>query len=415
MPRPSRVTQLKQTHKNFSWPTYTDVINVVSERDYRHVSGGVGDGNRDKWNSYEYRYALQTGHIRGEAYRYALVDNSHMGLSLVTNKGIAWVGAGGWAPPGDLLTEATDVCNRKVYARLKNARNQWDFAVTLGEARETASHLAGTAGSLVRGYRSLRRGDVPGAWRHLVGSRRVPDDQRAHFGDIVARRGSKDAANAWLEVSYAWLPLLGDIDNAAQYLAKKRVLGQTRPFRLRVKHVVEQEGTYLTPVPAQVGSFQTLERWKNFASASITYDVVPNFHRNPTLNELGFTNPWSVAWELLPLSFVVDWFVNVGEVLHSLHEFNQWKVVRGIQGVKAGYVRESSLSKAWARYTAQAGSYDLASEQRNNVKLVQSTFRRTTLSTLPTALPLRILVDNPFDLKNGQLASAAALLRQTFK
>lgn len=39
---------------------------------------------------------------------------------------------------------------------------------------------------------------------------------------------------------------------------------------------------------------------------------------NPNLyeaNRLGLTNPAAVAWEVVPFSFLIDWFVNVGEVI----------------------------------------------------------------------------------------------------
>jgi hypothetical protein len=36
---------------------------------------------------------------------------------------------------------------------------------------------------------------------------------------------------------------------------------------------------------------------------------------------MGLTNPAVVAWELVPFSFVVDWFVNVSEFLGQFDEF----------------------------------------------------------------------------------------------
>ncbi len=46
---------------------------------------------------------------------------------------------------------------------------------------------------------------------------------------------------------------------------------------------------------------------------------------NPNLflaSRLGLTNPAAVAWELVPYSFVVDWFVNVGDYLNQFSEFH---------------------------------------------------------------------------------------------
>lgn len=42
-------------------------------------------------------------------------------------------------------------------------------------------------------------------------------------------------------------------------------------------------------------------------------------------SQLGFVNPAVVAWELVPFSFVVDWFVNVGDVLSSYTDFLGFK------------------------------------------------------------------------------------------
>jgi hypothetical protein len=39
------------------------------------------------------------------------------------------------------------------------------------------------------------------------------------------------------------------------------------------------------------------------------------------MNQMGFINPASIAWEAVPFSFVVDWFANVGQVLNSATDF----------------------------------------------------------------------------------------------
>jgi hypothetical protein len=40
-------------------------------------------------------------------------------------------------------------------------------------------------------------------------------------------------------------------------------------------------------------------------------------HWDQTANRLGLTDPVSLLWEVIPYSFVIDWFVNVGDFLHA--------------------------------------------------------------------------------------------------
>jgi hypothetical protein len=40
-----------------------------------------------------------------------------------------------------------------------------------------------------------------------------------------------------------------------------------------------------------------------------------------SLEQLGLANPAALAWEVVPFSFVVDWFVNVGDFLSSFTDF----------------------------------------------------------------------------------------------
>lgn len=49
---------------------------------------------------------------------------------------------------------------------------------------------------------------------------------------------------------------------------------------------------------------------------SIVYDLPTGVLQD--LNQLGLTNPVEVVWELVPYSFVVDWFLDVGGWVSSL-------------------------------------------------------------------------------------------------
>lgn len=316
--------------------------------------------------------------------------------------------------PTYLQSDLRAVTRAKLLSRLKDARNQWQAAVSLGESRETARMFAVTAGRMVGGLRMLRQGRVFDAWDTLATSSRRKY-QHLKSVERELKTGSKDASAAFLELSYGWLPLLSDIDSAAKYLARKHVEQKLGLTEFSVAHRIEQSGYYQEPLnPKSAPSYG--QYWHDFGHSRLTYQLIPDPYRGfaNTVDELGFTDPLSVLWELTPLSFVADWFVNVGQILSSLHEFRRWTVVKGVESFRLGHVKVRVVS----HYpTASFGTpYGSARTQAfSNPEILRSNLLlRSPVSSLPTSVPLRVNL-NPFDLKNGQVASALALLRQAFR
>lgn len=116
------------------------------------------------------------------------------------------------------------------------------------------------------------------------------------------------AAGAWLEYSYGWKPLVNDIYNAAEQ--------------------------FVEPIPdsSHSGSSSASKNqeidvgWALFKrSRNVTHRTGGTVKlTNPNLfllSQLGLANPLSVAWEVVPFSFVVDWFFDVGSMLDSFSDF----------------------------------------------------------------------------------------------
>lgn len=311
--------------------------------------------------------------------------------------------------------EANAIAEAKLLSSLEEARTQWNLAVTLGEARETASMIAHTARRLGSSFLSFKKGKITDAWRQLRGKERVPVHHQENFRSLKKRAKrdtwADESASAWMEFNYGWTPLLGDIDSAAKYLAEKHVRGYFPVQEVSRAHRARRTSS----VNYGTGnSYRYVDRARFMSHVRRTYELYPDWAKKPsTLNELGFTDPYTLAWELLPLSFVVDWFVNVGQVLQSLHEFRQWRVKRGIYSSRSVSAQERALTRNWVAGSGQPISPATEILPEQYVKLTWTD--RSVISTLPTAVPLRIKVGNPFDLKSGQLASAAALLRFAFR
>lgn len=318
--------------------------------------------------------------------------------------------------------EANSIALAKLLASLTEERTQWNMAITLGEARETARLLANTASRLANGYFAFRKGNISESWRILRGRRHVPVSHQ--FNHRMLKRRARDqnwkddVSSAWMEYTYAWTPLLSDIDSAAKYLAEKHVRGYfpvqevSRAHRLRYNYISSNH------LNGNQYSYQVRLLDFVMSSTRYTYEVTPQWAydggKPSTLEELGFTDPATVAWNLLPLSFVVDWFVNVGQVLESLHEFRQWKVQRGLKSSRVSLRRTQEMTKNWTVNYSYSPPGATGHEQHGDWYMTKVWASREVQTSLPTSVPLRIKVDNPFDLKNGQMASAAVLLRYAF-
>jgi len=125
-----------------------------------------------------------------------------------------------------------------------------------------------------------------------------------------------DFGDAWLEFHFGWAPLVGDIYNCIDILATSP---NPNPFTVKGKAVNFHHEYY-----QKGGSpfFEVYSRQINGrvrAKCGVTIAV-----RNATTytaSRMGIVNPASVLWEVIPFSFVVDWFVNVGDFLSQWTDF----------------------------------------------------------------------------------------------
>lgn len=210
----------------------------------------------------------------------------------------------------------------KLVKSLSVRRNaEWNAAVTIGESRDTFRLFAETARRLTDMYRGVRRGDLSSLKRAISNNNL---SQYSFRNGFYRRRGKVlTPEEIFLQYNLAWKPLLGDVDAAANYLAKRLIA--KRPdsvIILRSRAATQRSRELKVQVGTGVYDYRQITTEQ---SSSICVKVRPKFKSEPNaIEQCGFTDPWSLAWELLPLSFVVDYFVNVGTVLSSMHEMSYW-------------------------------------------------------------------------------------------
>lgn len=226
------------------------------------------------------------------------------------------------------LSRSGRAYNLAVYDMQQNIASRAQSLVTIGEAKKTMGMLTDTANVIYRAMRSVRKGQFKKA-ATILGLKSIPKK--------TSRR--KQLADNWLAYRYGWLPLYLDMYGHATAIYDSL----HKPIFFRVSGRGSEEFTPTTLFPP----FSNINRVNSVAcntvfksqGAKYTYDVPHEVHRRYvadtkyvhvgcifeiedatafTAANFGIDNPLNVAWELVPLSFVVDWFLNIGDWLGQL-------------------------------------------------------------------------------------------------
>jgi hypothetical protein len=183
-------------------------------------------------------------------------------------------------------------------ALVKTSEAKANLLVSLKEASKTSELILGTANKLFKAYVAFKRGN----FREVA---RLLDLNR------------KTVHNSWLAYKYGWTPLLMEVKGAAEFLAQQSV-GRRSAWTVSATELDSVAEEWVVPdtivgVPWNQTDTLTgevkvrVKLWLELTS--------PHF---AATQQLGITNPLLYAWEVIPFSFVFDWFISVGDYLTGL-------------------------------------------------------------------------------------------------
>lgn len=210
----------------------------------------------------------------------------------------------------DIDPDALLQAKYKLFQELKDKKNAFQGMTFLGELAETVHMLR----------------------KPLSGVRKGLGD----YLDTVKKRARKSSvpsmnkmiADTWLEKSYGWAPMLADIGNAGEALSRQ--LDRYESLYQRFSVLVETDRwdptwtTYNSSAP-----YLNLDGWFTYwevrhgRRSSVKYYgqvYTAAMNTKKALREnWGFTlNDFvPTMWELIPYSFLVDYFSNVGDILNA--------------------------------------------------------------------------------------------------
>ncbi len=231
--------------------------------------------------------------------------------------------------------------------------------------------------------------------------------------------GPKRWAREWLEYTYGWKPLLKDIYDAAGEIQhknasllklsvrasqQKTVSGGRNVGRPDISdtggsgYVIQEGPVVMTKLHGNVKAMVTLG-----VTLSPPTDI-SNASRWTSLN------PLSIAWELMPYSFVVDWFYDIGGFLRNAETalINGPRFVTGFRS----NLRVQNVSET-VDYNASGIHHYFTGVIMINTKanFQSAAFERSVL----VSYPLPHVPHVKTDLSAGRLLNAAALLAQKLR
>lgn len=245
------------------------------------------------------------------------------------------------------------VMDRAYQRFLSKARENAELGASIAEGVKSYEMIAKRMTQLIGIARAVKRGDLASAMYYAWG-RLAPGPQRKR-AEKTWRTRTKSFAGNYMEFHFGWSPLVADVYNAVDVLQSPIKSSNPRGRATWLYHKVDPPwghdlvGSQMRVVTSATGTV--------VIGARISVE-----NSNLWLaNQLGLINPASIAWELIPFSFVVDWFVNVGNFLSAPTQLDGLKVeapftTRKVSGTTSAsykywppgqgdyYMRSSSIS-----------------------------------------------------------------------
>lgn len=255
----------------------------------------------------------------------------------------------------------TTAINRAYDALTSRLREEALWSVNLIEHKKSEQLIFDALTKTVRFVRALKRLDFGTAARLLR---------------VEVPRGLKPKAKAfgdnYLKFHFGVEPLYQDIGRGLYAL--------TDPL-LPAKAWGKGQGSFTQAWTQGIATRRTKQVVSKVKMGCLVEVTNPNLY---LAESMGFVNPYSVAWELVPFSFVVDWFVNVGDILSS------WTMGAGVT-IKWPYTTKYQVidsSATWFHFVSPGGG---APEEKRFTMYEQykSVYMRRSLGLTQPILQIR--------------------------
>jgi hypothetical protein len=245
----------------------------------------------------------------------------------------------------ETLSAARNLALRRFLDHVNEARTSLEGGELLGEFKETVQAITNPLGA-------LRKFTV----RHVINAKkRLRRIQNSHGGRSRGRRGSarnstphsvafsKAMADTYLEFVFGWIPLANDVKSA--------VVGLLDRYNQPDRKIVKGKAKKIYNASDALDILYTADglqlRRGHQTSSLIDYrfrgcvrtGAVNGVRSVPATLGLLPERFIPTVWELIPYSFVLDYFINVGDIINS-YAFHRSNVIWGTRVIRTTTTRE---------------------------------------------------------------------------
>lgn len=233
--------------------------------------------------------------------------------------------------PGYLESRVIDQLNSRIQ------QNSWEVSQSLGEMPETVELLLSASRRLLLAYKYAKQGRMVKALYTLgVDPKRAKKTVRGKISGSI------------LEFQYGWKPLMQEIHSLATAIEEGLKQPVSKPITVELSEEFDLSDSY----PEGFLQWTHSGSGRFIVKAGIEARVNSDFLTK--LGSHGLTNPASLAWELFPLSFVIDWFVPIGSFLSGLSTPIGVSFEDGYLTKKAEWERRSTVSPMDTSYVCES-------------------------------------------------------------
>lgn len=376
-----------------SIPAYTN--GLKGQWRYREWAGDdgkftAGPGSPVRWNNYT-------------AYQDELTITCCQTRFVCTRPGGGGDPTTGYTPnvyrvfPGEAASGVTaNDINAALNRLLQKAKSHsWNAAVDVAQGKKTVNMVVDNLRKLGRSVMALKHGDFSTAARQLGATPRS------------TKLKSKDVSGRWLELQYGWMPLLSSVYEASK--AYEAI--SNGPKKARFSATATRSSTHdYTATPGTTSFVQEFVDRRTYTLEMTEELSIPR--------QLGLYDPLSVLWEIVPYSFVVDWFIPIGTYLENTNQLSKlkgrWLVSRrlGTKGAATWTWKGGSSTYPYCGYHGFTHRYDSMSHKPSMIRN-GAYFSRVPLSG-PPAVPWPRFQTLPAAMSPRRIWNAISLAHQRF-